>query len=684
MESKVKEYQELYGEFEALYERISKVEEPIREIEREIEQIQSRQKKVDYNNPDVVIGYMETYIDDSIAKKKEIIKNEVNDRIADITNPSGRAKKNFDKAVKWLSMAKVDKYLRSADIDFAQEIWVEKAEKATEFTIATVLNTIFSFVFRFDFLRFLPKAVRIIAGVIFWAIILIPKILAKVYNQFKPIYDSEFSSLSADAYDMAAEQFAKKFFVSCASAVVIVFVLIVVINVVAYFAAKYTAKKYLSDNKVVCLSFIDPIGLKKKMYDHDVSTYMENTVANWKEEITSIKTNGLGYDFADSNSLIGSVRSDLHEKYIVLENKIDDCKARIVGIQRQSEQLNADLQIIIPKLKGKETEVDSLVGDSNHNNAVLSPYVSAGYSQHIIEGVKELVYFKHSYKPMLICYGDNTVKDGERFRKNAARLIELFMQGFFQENYHAYINMWLVDFEGLYFPESRTKGLMKVVRAQQGVQQLFEELKNTRETVDSLADGKIGNINPIRLLNRENPIKYNVVYFIGYDFTAVEREISQLFISGENFGFLPIVFMKKSLAQSLLKDDGSSKAFSRVVEKMKDNSQIYEFEGLVSEFEYGLMVSNQKSLLDEKLCVNKILSMDEFVEATLCEGGFDFDKVLYPYKALYLDTYQLEEWLYETIFADEDYSSYGDMNYVKLFTINGEIPKFVTKEVIKL
>lgn len=88
---------------------------------------------------------------------------------------------------------------------------MEKAEKATEFTIATVLNTIFSFVFRFDFLRFLPKAVRIIAGVIFWAIILIPKILAKVYNQFKPIYDSEFSSLSADAYDMAAEQFAKKF-----------------------------------------------------------------------------------------------------------------------------------------------------------------------------------------------------------------------------------------------------------------------------------------------------------------------------------------------------------------------------------------------------------------------------------------------------------------------------------------
>ena len=189
-----------------------------------------------------------------------------------------------------------------------------------------------------------------------------------------------------------------------------------------------------------------------------------------------------------------------------------------------------------------------------------------------------------------------------------ARLIELLMRGFFQENYYEYINMWLVDYEGLYFPESRTKGLMKVIHTQQGVQQLFDELKATRDTVDSLSDGRIRNINPSRLANRENPIKYNIVYFVGHDFTAVEREITQLFIGGENFGFLPIVFMKKTLAQSILQDDGSSKVFARVVEKMRDNNQIYEFEGLVSEFEYELMVSNQKRLLDEKLCVNKIHS----------------------------------------------------------------------------
>lgn len=668
MESKVKEYQELYEGFEVLYEKVSNAEEPIRNIEEEINQYRSKQSKFDYNNPNIVVGYMETYVDESISKKKEQIKNEVNEKMSELANPSGRAKKNFDKAVKWLSMKRVDKYLRNADIDLEQEILVERAEKAIGFNVLTVLNTICSFVFRFDFLRFLPKALRIIAGIIFWSIFLIPKLLTRVYNKFQVIYDNELADLSTQEYDLVSDQFTKDFLGECISSVVIAVIVIVAINIVIYFVAKYLAKKFLTDNKAVCFSFIDSNGLKQKMYDHSVKAYMEETVSVWKAEIESIRNNGLS-DSPASDSLIALVKNDLYGKYNALEEKINDCIAKIEEVREKNQLLNNQLQEIVPKLKAKEAEVDQLISDGSHNSAVLSPYVSAGYSQHSIEGVKELVYFKHNYKPMLICYGDDTAKDGERFRKNAARLIELLMRGFFQENYYEYINMWLVDYEGLYFPESRTKGLMKVIHTQQGVQQLFDELKATRDTVDSLSDGRIRNINPSRLANRENPIKYNIVYFVGHDFTAVEREITQLFIGGENFGFLPIVFMKKSLAQSILQDDGSSKVFARVLEKMRDNNQIYEFEGLVSEFEYELMVSNQKRLLDEKLCVNKILSMDEFIEIAGSDEGMDINKVLY------LDTYQLDKDVYDAV---------SDMDYVKLFTINGEIPEFVTKEVINL
>lgn len=82
---------------------------------------------------------------------------------------------------------------------------------------------------------------------------------------------------------------------------------------------------------------------------------------------------------------------------------------------------------------------------------------------------------------MVICYEEDTTKEGERFRRNMAKLIELLMIGFTQENYYDNLQMWLVDFEGLYFPESRTQGIMKVVRTQGEVQQMFAEIKNARK-----------------------------------------------------------------------------------------------------------------------------------------------------------------------------------------------------------
>lgn len=664
MESKVKEYQELYEKFEHLYEQISNVEEPIQDIEKEIKQYRNKQSKVDYNNPDIVVDYMQKYIDESIAKKKEQIKNQVNEKAAKLSNPSERLKKNFNNVIKWLSVRKVDKYLANSSVELEEEIWIGRAEKATGFNVGIILNTICSFVFRFDFLRFAPKAVRVIVGIIFWIILLVPTLIVRVYNK-------ELGHLSKQEFDLVGEQVIKDFAIECVSTVAITLLLIVVINTVIYFVTKYLAKKFLMDNKELCCSIIDLKVLKQKMYDHSVTEYMKYTVGKWKREIETIKKDGLNDDLK-SDSLTAHVKNELYEKYCTLEQEINGCKAKINEVREKKNDLSSKLKVIASKLKNKESEVDgadALVINSGHNSAVLSPYVSAGFSQYSVEGVKELIYFKHNYKPMLICYNDKTLKEGERFRKNVERLIELLMKGFFNENYFEYISMWLVDYEGLYFPESRTKGMMKVINTQQGLQKLFDELKVTRDTVNSLFDGRIWNINPERLGKRENPIKYNIVYFVGHDFTAVEREITQLFIGGENFGFLPIVFMKNTLVQSLLQDDGYSKLFARVVEKMKNNNQIYQFEELVHKFEIDLMVSNQKRLLDERLCVNKILSMEEFLDAAESDDGFEVDNVLY------IDTYQLEEVVYDAI---------SDSEFIKFFTINGEIPEFVTKEVINL
>ena len=242
---------------------------------------------------------------------------------------------------------------------------------------------------------------------------------------------------------------------------------------------------------------------------------------------------------------------------------------------------------------------------------------------------------------MVICYEEDTTKEGERFRRNMAKLIELLMIGFTQENYYDNLQMWLVDFEGLYFPESRTQGIMKVVRTQGEVKQMFAEIKNARKMADTLEDGRIRNINPARLARRENPIKYNIVYFAGYDFSTVDREIAQLFIDGENFGFLPIIFMAKDTAQVLLKRDNFVKQFSKVMEKAKDNRQIYSFEDIVAEFEYDVVVSNRKPLLYEKCAVRKVISTQEFLKAAKSKEGFLFDHILYAdWKAINKDIHE--------------------------------------------
>ncbi|MDO5151162.1 MAG: hypothetical protein Q4D76_17500 [Oscillospiraceae bacterium] len=308
----------------------------------------------------------------------------------------------------------------------------------------------------------------------------------------------------------------------------------------------------------------------------------------------------------------------------------------------------------------------------SNNEAVLSPYVPVGFSRYKIEedaDVKELINIKHKNKPVLLCYSDETADNSERFRKNSALLVEKIMRGFLSENSMSILNMWLVDFESLYFPESRTKGFLKVLRTQQEVQNLYIELQKNRNLVDSFDDGKISTINPKKIKMRDNPIKYNIVFFVGVDFSSMDQETVQLFISGENFGFLPILFMRQKTASDMLAEEGNRYMFSKVIKKIKELEQVYSYENVLNEFEYDVMVSNQKKELEEKAWVNKIMSFAEFMEIAYSDAGMSIDR------NLYVDTYQISEDLYI------DLSEYDS---VRFFTINDVIPDFVCKDVEKI
>lgn len=673
MESRVKEYQELYSKFEDVLAQSEEYKKPIEQIEAEKKKLRECQSKFDYTDANVVIANMEKYIDSGVKNKKAELQKEVQEQMGELGDTNGKVNKNFAKVTKWLTKRKVDKLISNTEPDFSQGFNVNRAYSNTKFDIFSIINKILGFVFRFDFLVFFPKALRILASLIAWGIFLIPKIVTSVYTKFELKYKDYILGLGDEEYEQAVEIIKKELLQAIGVRVLVIVGLIILVNLVIYHVTKYFAKEYLLKNRLVYMAVSDPQKLQKALYDYKLSDFMDSTVSDWKEEIEHIKSNGLETEppkSAWTEPIRPAIVDELKKKYEELAAQISQKEEEIERCYAKAEAAFKNTKEMIAELNSKENGVLGMIADGEHNNGVLSPYVALGFSNEENHGAKELVSFKHNYKPMLICYDEDTEDNGERFRKNSAILIEKFMNGFFGESSMDIIDMWLVDFEGLHFPESRTRGMMKVIRTQQELQNLYSELENTRNTVDSLADGKIATINPDKLRKRENPIKYNIVFFVGVDFASMERETVQLFIGGENFGFLPILFMRQSIAHNILAEDNSTRTFSKVLKKIKDSKQVYGYEGILNEFEYELMVSNQKRQLDEKLCVNNIMSFKEFeVESTSGEG------ISLAGKSLYVDTYEISEKLYETLL---------EYDFVRFFTINGDVPNFVTVDVMTI
>ncbi len=671
MISKVKEYREMYEGFEQLLDETEGLRRPIQSLEKEIDEITLKRNRCDYNNKDIVVNKMEQFVEEETEKKKSEIAKSVDDDLNEITDTNGKLKKTFDKAINYIGRKKVSAILAENKEDF-DEFSLNAAYKNQSFNIASICNRVLAFVFRFDFLAFFPKVLRIVSALIVWGIVFVPKVVKHVYNAFDVKYHDYIYSLQGSEYEEAIEIVKKELVQTCIRDVAIIAVVIILLNIVIYIWAKYQAKNYFSANKMIYVAMNDPQRFKNEVYSIRLNAFTEHTVKGWQQEISNIRDNGLPERENFSNntdSICELVRGILKNEYDNWNSQLETKQKELASVRESSAESLNKVDKMASMLQAKETEVGALITDAKHNDGVLTSYVSLGFSINDIHGARELVSFKHSLKPMLICYGDDSASDGERLRKNIADIIERFMTGFYQENSHTIINMWLVDFEGLHFPESRTKGLMTVVRSQHELQELINELQNTRKTVDSELDGRIYTINPKHLLDRENPIHYNIVFFVGADIRNIDKETVQLFISGENFGFLPIVFLKQNVAQEILNETNGTHAFSKVLQKSKDNEQVYGYEGIIREFEYGLMVSDQKRALDSRVCVDKILSFDEFWEMASADDGLDLNG------DLYVDTYGLKEDLYNEL------SGY---DFVRYFTINGNIPEFVATKVHNL
>lgn len=664
MESKVQEYQALYSRFEDVRDCAENSNESAEQLNADIEKLRKRQQQYDYTNANIVIRYMESHIDSVVKEKKKNLQKEVKEQMQEITNMSDQVKKNFEKVTKWLTKKEVDKILLQNELDCSRKIEIKQARKTVQFDIFSSINKVLGFIFRFNFLTCFPKVLRAIIAIVTWGIIIVPKLVNSVYKSLA-LKNGLYYSLLTD------EEYTEMLRIST-SRVILVAGTIILVNLVIYYVAKYYAKNYIVRNQLIYLAITEPEKLEKTLYDYKLSAFTNGTVNNWRSEIEYIKKNGLPTEHQESEKMrymSSSIVQALKKNYDKLGTDISKKEVEIEDCISKADIAMKDMEDLIDELNSKEKEVIRLIGNSNHNNGVLSPYVALGFANNENYGVKELVSFTHNYKPMLICYDEESAQNSEKLRKDIAILIEKFMTGFFGESSMDIIDMWLVDFEGLHFPESRTRGMMKVIRTQRELQNLYSNLKNTRDLVNSLADGKIATINPDRLRKRENPIKYNIIFFTGIDLVSMDRETVQLFIEGENFGFIPILFMKQDTACDLLSKDNSTRAFSKVIKKIRESEQIYGYESILNEFEYELMISDQKKNLEEKLCVRKILSFKEFEDVAYSEEGMSVETFLY------VDTDGISQNLYEDLFQHD---------LVRFFTINDIIPDFVTADVKRL
>lgn len=263
----------------------------------------------------------------------------------------------------------------------------------------------------------------------------------------------------------------------------------------------------------------------------------------------------------------------------------------------EMEIANAQKELVSIHEKINEIGLEEPVEDRMHNEGVITPtfMVSLG-DEELPGGPKTIHLLRHNYKPTLILYNREVKEDNRNeFSERATSLIIKFITGILVDNHYSHVQMSLVDFEtgGARFPAQQTSGILSIYKNDNEMAKLIQKLEATRDNVNGQGDGKINNVNPTRVENRNTPIPYNVVFFYGYDMNMFDRELMQLYKTGEMFGFLPFIFLPIDLYLQIKEKNYErvSPAFAEAISIVPDEN-CYWFEFAQSELQQYSKIRN--------------------------------------------------------------------------------------------
>lgn len=241
----------------------------------------------------------------------------------------------------------------------------------------------------------------------------------------------------------------------------------------------------------------------------------------------------------------------LRTEYRNLGKELEKKRQEADKLEEQLKQQEKQQEGLREQLEEEEKKLAEPMKDKARNQGVVTPSFFVEFTEgEFGTSPKELHAIHHNWKPVLILYdGERKASHEEEFSENATALITKFIAGILVDNHYSIAKMSLVDFEtgGARFPAQQTNGILTIYKNTNEFSKLVKLLEEASTVVHHQGNGKIRDINPQRIADRNHPLPFHFLFLYGYDYGIFDRNMMQLYKNGELFGMIPIIFLSADI-----------------------------------------------------------------------------------------------------------------------------------------
>ena len=537
MESKAGNVYEAFKTYNNCLQGINQTESDIDSINSEINRLQIERSKWDYNDPNVVNGYVDDYIAKETANHESAAYQKANEQANILSRYENNLLLNYKRFSSWYfgkkGPSKADAVLLNAIPRIFNSDDEAKPRK-------------FGFVFNFGKVKIL---LFIVSLLIIGPAVLVFKLVDVIFDIF--LDGSIISKLVAFACGLVGFYYWMVLFdyifkkAPAVKVIVLIFAFLWVGLVIAQFIVARVALKSEAD-KILAIKFPDDYVDKCQdaaMYD------FKRTLKQWESDRTAVLTGA-------SNPFIDSVRSSLRQEYDNYTASITSAQSDLQSKYNQKENYSQQLVVDDERIKQAIALASESIKDVHYNEAVMTDYVF------FKKGDKAV--YKHEKDPLVFLYQSESSAD---IHREIAIFIGDFFSGLVCENHFSIIDYYLVDFEtggSLVSDDKDARQLLdikmlKVINNKESLDNLYKSLSEQKSRIlGPGGTGDISTINPSRIKDGDKPFKYFVVLHYGKEAVNISNNELQLYMGSNKYGFFPVFIMSGAEFTEILNQEGSA------------------------------------------------------------------------------------------------------------------------------